>query len=129
MVLKDFEVDEIGRLLVDLKLVCSSRCLGTCFKRYMDVINLGCNRGGSLKPCDIDRHLDRCRELLSDRTNHACHPFVSTPGFALLMKMLKLLWENLLKYVQADKIDGYTAHLEHTRSAWYRNRLARSAIL
>jgi len=78
------------------------------FKSHMDVINLGM-WAYAKEVSDIDRHLDRCREVFPNR------PIMLGTllwEFTLMkpvpMDLLRPLWERLLKYVQAGKIDGYT---------------------
>jgi hypothetical protein len=86
----------------------------------MDVINLGMWSYAD-EASNLDRHLDRCREVFADRPimlgtllwdypsmkySYFNHDFEK--GHAVPMDLLKLQWEHLLKYVQAGKIDGYT---------------------
>jgi len=87
------------------------------FKSQMEVINLWLFASKELT--NLDRHVDRCREIFPNRPlvlgcflwDYPSMKFSQgdfEKGHAVPMDLLKLQWERVLKYLEAGKIDGYT---------------------
>jgi hypothetical protein len=100
------------------------------FKPCMDVVNLGMWDHAKEVP-DIDKHLDKCREVFPDRPIMlGCILWEFPLVKPVPMGLLKQLWEHLLKYVQNGKIDGYTILGSHLIDAapqqarWIRDFIA-----
>jgi len=76
------------------------------FKPRMDVITLWVRDSKDLT--NLDRHVDRCREIFPDKPLVlGCYLWDFPTKSPMPLGLLKLQWERVLRHVGGRKIDGY----------------------